>query len=193
MIKKLGFAALGVVVLVVAVWYGVFWRAETSHLKAAKAQLAQVTAQVQADQATVAALQVEAKEAVKDKPLYTKLVGLLPYGPSLDQLYTTINQAAGSAKVQLASVGVPAPAGWGTSAASSSASLDGAQLISVTAQVRGSTSQVLKFITAVDNSNRLYVVTSFTLSAVAGPTTLQIYGFYQSATATDPVFPGSAS
>jgi hypothetical protein len=198
MIKRVALAALGAVVVVVGGWYGIFWRSETNHLATAKKQLQQVEQSVTSDQATVASLTGQVSLAKKEKPVLAELVGLLPYGPSLDELYDTVNRAAASAGVTLSSINTPAPTGWGqpggasSAAPSPTASASGAQVIAMSLSVEGNPPAILRFIESLNHSPRLYVVSSFTITGgkAGGGTTLSVEAFYQSTASVSPVYPG---
>lgn len=193
MIKRVALGALGAVFVLCGLWYGLFWRTETSHLKLAKQQLEQVDQQVATDQGQVISLRSQVKLATQEKPVLSKLVGLLPYGPSLDQLYATLGSACSRSGVELTSVGTPTPDGWGgvaTAGGPATYSISGAQTLTVTVQVKGGASQVLSLIDQLDHAARLYLVTEVSMAA-SGTTSLTIQAFYGSSSGYDPVFPGT--
>lgn len=192
-IKRVALGALGAIFVLCGLWYGLFWRTETSHLKLAKQQLEQVDQQVATDQGQVISLRAQVKLGTEEKPVLSRLVGLLPYGPSLDQLYSTIGSACSRSGVQLTSLGTPSPSGWGSAAAaagSSTFSIPGAETLTVTFQLKGSPSQVISLINRLDHSTRLYLVTNLSMTS-SGAASLTVQAFYGSSDGNDPIFPGT--
>ena len=194
--QRIGLAALAAVLVVFVVWFVAFWKPEGSSLRAAQKSEAQAAAQVASDQAQIATLKADAPKVAKEKAVLEKLVEEVPDGPSLDQMLLTVNRAAASSGITLNTVGTPEPSGWGTPPASSPpTTASGPQYISLSLGVTGSQAQVLKFVSALDAQPRLYVVNSFSLSApssghAAISTTLTVQGFFESAAANNPTFPG---
>jgi hypothetical protein len=179
MMRRVGMFALIAVVVVVAVWYGFFWRSESSHL--------------------AAALRAQHAKLGQAEIVLGRLLKAVPDGPSLDEVMSTLNGAAASAGVMITTIGTPVPSGWAGSAANASTTPSaGPDSLDISLTVDGSTAQVLKFVTALDNEPRTYVVGSFGLSAGNGPltagtqqsATLSVSVFFRSASSNNPTFPG---
>lgn len=206
--QKIVAAALVALVVVVGVWYVAFWRPETSHLATARADQAAEVSQLASEQQQLVQLQGEQPKVAQEKQTLAELVGMLPDGPSLDQLLRTIVRAARVSGVVVPSVGTPQPAGWGappsaapTSAPTASATAPGPQSITVSLTVSGSNASILRFVTALDSQPRIYVVDSFSLAApqstgavAALPqTSVTVQAFYESSASGNPTFPGASS
>jgi len=191
MIRRVALITLAGLLVVVGVWYMVFWRSETSHLKALKAQESQAAANVSQLQVQLDALKILQREVPVEKVDLSKLQQDVPEGPSLDQLVDTVNHAASAAGVTLTSIATPYPSGWGGGPSTTGpASGSGPPSMSLSISVNGNNSQLLRFITALDSEPRLYVVDNFTLDssseAASGITSLTVEAFYVSAAAADP-------
>lgn len=208
------FAALGVVVVIVA-WYAVLWRPETAHLKTARTNEAQAAAEVSQAQGQLAMLRLEQPKVRAEQALFHKLVQAVPNGPSLDQLFRTINGAAKAAGVSITTLGTPAPSSWGTASTPASASgptattaPSGPGFLTLGVTVNGTNAQILKFVSSLDSQPRIYVVESFGLTAPVvggastangapasvntsgGSTNLSVEAFYVSSGSNNPTFPG---
>jgi hypothetical protein len=209
---KVGAVALGGLLVVVGVWYGLFWRSETSHLQVERQDQAQASNNVSMLQGQVAALEALQKKIPAERAQLAKLRQVVPDGPSLDQLLVTIVDAASKAGVAVQSVGMPVPSGWGGSpaAGATAPTASGPQSITLPISVSGDAARLMRFITALDAESRLFVVTQFSLSspsvagaaqaaAAQGTTSLTVEAFYVSAASADPAadfavkLPSSAS
>jgi Tfp pilus assembly protein PilO len=167
MIRRLGIGALGGVLLLAVVWYGVFWGPESSRLKAAQKQQSQVESNIETLTAQIAGLRAQQRQLPGDREALAQLNNAVPEGPSLDQLLTSITAAAAAAHVGLESIGTPAPAGWGTTAAAAAAAVASPSItLSIGINATGS-SQVLAFVSALESQPRLYVVDSFEIANVS--------------------------
>jgi Tfp pilus assembly protein PilO len=202
-VRRVALIGLAGLVVVVGAWYTLFWRSETSHLKAEQKAEAQAASNVASLQGQVAALTALQKKMPAERAALAKLREAVPDGPSLDQLIDAITTAAAQGHVALNSIGTPEPSGWGGSTASGPApatSGAGPQSLSVSIGVNGTPAGLLKFVTALDSQPRLFVVDSFSLSGVsqpggagpAGPqggaqggTSLTVEAFYVSAQSSD--------
>lgn len=196
MMRKVALIALLGVLVVFAGWYMVFWRSESSHLRALKAQESKAVANVSQLEMQLGALKVLQREVPAEKAALSKLDQDIPQGPSLDELLDVVNRAATTAGVTLTSVGTPQPAGWGGSASGQGAvsgqntsSGPGPQTMSLSISVNGNNAGLLRFITALDSAPRLFVVDNFSLSSSqtsTGATGLTVETYYVSPASGDP-------
>ncbi|HMK97825.1 MAG TPA: hypothetical protein VK425_09790 [Acidimicrobiales bacterium] len=194
--QRIAIVAGATLVVVLALWYVLMWRPETSHLKTARAAEATAAAQLASDQSQLVQLRVEAPKVAKEEAVLLSLVKAVPDGPSLDEVFHTLNSAAGESGVALTSVGSPEPTGWGEAAPSSAPASTGPSSVSLSLGVSGTISHVLQFIRALDSQPRLYVVQSFSLTTPSPPsgmvsTSITVQTFFQSASSNNPVFPGA--
>ncbi len=120
MMRRVALIALGGLLVVVAGWYMAFWRSESSHLKALKAQETQAAENVSQLQTQLASLRILQREVPAERSALVKLDQAIPDGPSLDQLLDVVNHAASAAGVSLTSISTPMPNGWGGSASTQS-------------------------------------------------------------------------
>jgi Tfp pilus assembly protein PilO len=199
LVRRVAAIGLAGLIVVVGVWYALFWRSETSHLKAEQKAEAQAASNVASLQGQLAALTVLQKKMPAERAALSKLEEAVPDGPSLDQLLDAITTAAAQAHVALNSIGTPEPSGWGGSAASGAAPASsgaGPESISVSIGVNGTAAHLLKFVTTLDSQPRLFVVDSFSLSGVnhagaggsagaQGGTSFTVEAFYVSAQSSD--------
>ncbi|MGP8208946.1 MAG: hypothetical protein ACLQVK_23330 [Acidimicrobiales bacterium] len=208
--RRIALITLGALVIVVGAWYGALWRPAQKHLATLRSEQTVAANNVMTLQAQADALRGEQKQLPKDRVELSQLQAAIPNGPSLDQLIKVIDNAAHQAGVSLTSLATPAPAGWGTNgAASSAATGPGPQDFQVGVGLSGSDRGVLQFVTDLDSQPRLFVVDSFSLNSAPGSTaaataataaapatpgayTVSVTAFYISATANNPVFPGPA-
>jgi Tfp pilus assembly protein PilO len=199
MMRRVGMFALIAVVAVVGVWYGLFWRPESSHLAAARTQEQQAAAEVNTEQATLFQLRAQHSKLGQQEALLGRFLKAVPDGPSLDEVMSTLNSAAANAGVMITTIGTPTPSGWaGSTSNTATVASAGPDSLDISLTVDGSTAQVLKFVTALDNEPRTYVVGSFGLSAGNGAltagtqqrATLSVSVFFQSTTSNNPTFPG---
>jgi Tfp pilus assembly protein PilO len=191
MMRRVALIALGGLLVVVAGWYVVFWRTETSHLQALKAQESRAAANVSQLGTQLAALRVLQREVPAENAALHKLDQDIPAGPSLDQLLDVVNHAGSQAGVTLTTISTPEPTGWGGSASTQgAASGPGPQSMSLSISVNGSNSRLLGFITALDSAPRLFVVDNFSLNSSpqnsSGSTGLTIETYYVSSASGDP-------
>ncbi len=201
MMRRVGLFALIAVVVVVVGWYGLFWRSENAHLSAARTQEQQSALQVSTERSTLFGLEAQYKKLGQDQSVLQQLVKAVPNGPSLDELMDTLNAAATKSGVVIGTVTTPTPQGWAsdqvvTPPAQSTGS--GPESIDVNLSVGGTEAQVLKFVAALDDQPRIYVINSFALTGGSGPllpgsaenASLSVEMFFQSASSSNPVFPG---
>jgi Tfp pilus assembly protein PilO len=199
MMRRVALIALGGLLVVVAGWYVVFWRAESSHLQALKAQEAKAAANVSQLDAQLSALRVLQREVPAEKAALNKLDQDIPEGPSLDQLLDVVNHAASQAGVALTAISTPEPTGWGGMASAQGTTTGpGPQSMSLSISVNGSNAGLLRFITALDSAPRLLVVDNFSLNSSSqrslsgssqsstGSTGLTVETYYVSSAAGDP-------
>jgi Tfp pilus assembly protein PilO len=207
MTRRIALITLGALVIVVGAWYGALWRPAEKHLATLRSEQTVAASNVMTLQAQADALRTEQKQLPKDRLELSKLQTAIPDGPSLDQLIKVIDNAAREAGVSLTSLATPAPAGWGSSGATSSvAPSPGPQDFQVSVGLDGSDRGVLQFVTDLDSQPRLFVVDSFSLNsapgsvaaagaaapATAGAYSVGVTAFYVSAASNNPVFPGPA-
>jgi Tfp pilus assembly protein PilO len=200
MMRRIGLFALIAVVIVVAAWYGLFWRPENAHLAAARTQEQQAAQQIDTAHATLFGLEVQHKKLAQDEKVLDNLLKGLPNGPSLDQMMDTLNSAATESGVVISAISTPTPEGWASPQGSTAppTTSAGPQSVAVSLAVNGTESQVLKFITALDDQPRIYVVNSFAFSSGEGAlladshesASLSVHVFFESASSNDPAFPG---
>jgi Tfp pilus assembly protein PilO len=193
---KLPIAAGIAVLLIVAIWYVALWGPEGSRLKAARASEVQAVAQVASDQGQLAELQAERPKVAEEKTVLNRLVEGLPNGPSLDQIFGTINKAAEHSGVVLVALQGSAPSGWGVApgtVSGATATASGPDDIPLSVDVTGTPAHILHFVTALDANPRIYVVTSLTISPMLGvqSVALQVDVFFESSAGQDPTYPGS--
>jgi hypothetical protein len=197
LVRNIGAVVLAGLLVVMGAWYELFWRSESSHLKAEKQAEAQAVSNVASLQNQLAALVALQKRIPAERAALAKLRQGVPDGPSLDQLLVTIVDAARRAGVVVTSIGTPEPSGWGsspTAGATTAGTGSGPQSMTIPIAVTASSSQVLGFITTLDAEPRLYVVDQFSLSSPAegsgasarSTTTLGVEAFYVSAAGNDP-------
>ena len=195
MMRKVALIALLGVLVVFAGWYMVFWRSESSHLRALKVQESKAAANVSQLEMQLGALRVLQREVPAEKAALSKLDQDIPEGPSLDELLNVVNRAATTAGVTLTSVGTPQPAGWGgstsgQSTASSTSSGSGPETMTLSIAVNGNNAGLLRFITALDSAPRLFVVDNFSLNSSSqtstGATGLTVETYYVSSATGDP-------
>ena len=151
------------------------------------------------DRATLFQLRAQHAKLGKEEALLGQFLKAVPDGPSLDEVMSTLNGAAATAGVMITTIATPAPSGWvGSTSNTATASSTGPDSLDISLTVDGSTAQVLKFVTALDDEPRTYVVGSFGLSAGNGAltagtqqrATLSVSVFFQSTTSNNPTFPG---
>jgi Tfp pilus assembly protein PilO len=201
MMRKVGLIALAGVLVVVAGWYIAFWRPESSHLQALKAQQTKAAANVSQLETQVAVLRVLQREVPAEKAALAKLDQDVPEGPSLDQLLDVLDHSANVAGVTLTSISTPQPASWGGSAGTSSATSGaGPESMTLSISVNGSNAGLLRFIAALDSAPRLFVVDNFALNngssqtsngssgsaSSTGSTGLTVETYYVSSASGDP-------
>jgi Tfp pilus assembly protein PilO len=196
MIRKVALMALGGLVVVIAVWFGLFWRPEGSHLSALVKEQSQAQTHVDQLVGQLDALKALQLKTPGERAALSKLEQAVPEGPSLDQLLDSLNRSALDAGVSLTSVSTPTPAGWaGSSAATGGGSGGGPQSLNLSISVTGTNAQVLRFVNVVESASRLFVVDNFSLSGptqaakgqpAAGATSMNIQAFYISAASGDP-------
>ncbi len=119
--RRIALITLGALVIVVGAWYGALWRPAQKHLATLRSEQTVAANNVMTLQAQADALRGEQKQLPKDRVELSQLQAAIPNGPSLDQLIKVIDNAAHQAGVSLTSLATPAPAGWGTNGAASSA------------------------------------------------------------------------
>jgi hypothetical protein len=196
---KLGAIALGGAFVVTGAWYGIFWRSETSHLRAENQAETNASDLVASMRGQVSALEALQKKIPAERSELALLRQEVPDGPSLDQLLVAIANAAGKAGVVVQSIGTPEPSDWGGTPASVSAGANaGPQSIAIPISVSGDSMRVLGFISTLETEPRLFVVTQFSLNTAAnvpqgpqqgsgqGSTTVSVEAFYVSANGADP-------
>jgi Tfp pilus assembly protein PilO len=191
MMRRVALIALAGFLVVVAGWYLVFWRSESSHLRALKAQEAKAATNVSQLETQLSALRVLQREVPAEKAAIDKLDQDIPQDPSLDQLLDDVNHAATTAGVRLSSITTPQPSGWGTSTGTQSTTGgSGPQSMTLSIAVNGNNTGLLRFITALDSAPRLFVVDNFSLNNAApgstGSTGLTVETYYLSSTSNDP-------
>jgi Tfp pilus assembly protein PilO len=194
MMRKVALIALAGLLVVVAGWYMVFWRSESSHLKALKAQESKAAANVSQLEMQLGGLRVLQREVPAEKAALNKLNQDIPQGPSLDELLDVINRAASTAGVSLASISTPEPSGWSGAAsgqtAPSASGGSGPQTMTLSISVDGNNNGLLRFITALDSAPRLFVVDDFSLNSSSqtstGATGLTVETYYVSSASGDP-------
>lgn len=201
MMRRVGMFALIAVGVVVLVWYGLFWRSENAHLSAAHAQEQKSATQVSSEQATLFSLEAQHKKLGQDEAALQQLVKAVPNGPSLDELMNTVNSAATQSGVVIGTITTPTPEGWASDQVVSpppQATGAGPESIDVNLTVGGTEAQVLKFVSALNDQPRIYVINSFALTGGSGPllpaspenASLSVEMFFQSDSSSNPVFPG---
>jgi Tfp pilus assembly protein PilO len=193
LMRRVALISLAGLLVVVAGWYMVFWRSETSHLRALKAQESRSAANVSQLEAQLAALRVLQREVPAEEAALGKLDQDVPQGPSLDELLDVIDHAATVAHVTLTSISTPEPSGWGGTGATSTAGATGGagpQPMTLAISVNGNNSGLLRFITALDSASRLFVVDNFSLNSSSqsaiGSTALTVDTYYVSSASGDP-------
>jgi Tfp pilus assembly protein PilO len=193
LMRRVALISLAGLLVVVAGWYLVFWRSETSHLHALKTQESKAVANVSQLETQLAALRVLQREVPAEDAALGKLDQDVPQGPSLDELLDVINHAATVAGVTLASVTTPEPSGWGGPSSTSTqgaASGPGPQTMTLAISVNGNNAGLLRFITALDSAPRLFVVDNFSLNSSSqsaiGSTALTVETYYVSSASGDP-------
>jgi Tfp pilus assembly protein PilO len=201
MMRRVGLFALIAVVVVVVGWYGLFWRSENAHLSAARTQEQQSALQVSTERSTLFGLEAQYKKLGQDQSVLQQLVKAVPNGPSLDELMDTLNAAATKSGVVIGTVTTPTPQGWASDQAvtpPAQSTGSGPESIDVNLSVGGTEAQVLRFVAALDDQPRIYVINSFALTGGSGPllpgsaenASLSVEMFFQSASSSNPVFPG---
>ena len=190
MMRRVALIALAGFLVVVAGWYLVFWRSESSHLRALKAQESKAAANVSQLESQLSALRVLQREVPAEKAAIDKLDQDIPQA-SLDQLLDAVNHAAKTAGVGLVSISTPPPSGWGTATGSQSTTAGGGpQVMTLSISVDSNNTGLLRFITALDSAPRLFVVDNFSLNNSApgaiGSTGLTVETYYVSSTSNDP-------
>jgi Tfp pilus assembly protein PilO len=191
MMRRVALIALAGFLVVVAGWYLVFWRSESSHLRALKAQESKAAANVSQLGSQLSGLRVLQREVPAEKAAIDKLDEDIPQDPSLDQLLDAVNHAAKTAGVGLVSISTPPPSGWGTGTNTQSTTAGGGpQIMTLSISVDSNNSGLLRFITALDSAPRLFVVDNFSLNNSApgaiGSTGLTVETYYVSSTSGDP-------
>jgi len=171
------------VLAVMAVWYEAWYRPEASHIKAL--QVKQQAAQVSLEQLEIryAALLSSKKKVPAEQKVLKQLQHLVPDGPGLDNIITTLYAAAAAAGTELTSIQSPAPSGFGPGSASVSSGSGPSQL-SLTIAVGGTLGQVKDLVRVLESEPRLFVVDTFTLpsgNSGKGGSTMSLRAFYASA------------
>ena len=189
--RRVALIALSGLLVVVAGWYVVFWRAESSHLQAMKAQEAKTAANISQLDTQLGALRVLQRDVPAENAALDKLDQEIPEGPSLDQLLDVVNHAAAQAGVTLTAISTPEPTGWGGSASAQGTTTGPGPLsMSLSISVDGNNSRLLRFINELDSAPRLFVVDNFSLNSSSqsssGSTGLTIETYYVSSAAGDP-------
>jgi type IV pilus assembly protein PilO len=163
--QRIGVVAGVVAVLILGLWFMLLFRPEASDLT--KAHQAKAAAEQKASQlqTEVSHLNALVKLIPQDQQTYTKLLAELPDNPQLpaaiDQLHA--DEASSGVFLQAINPSVPATAGSGTAASA------GPPAITLTMTVSGTYQQELAFITALDQSPRVFVVDHVSLAG-GGPT-----------------------
>jgi len=199
MMRRVGMFALIAVVVVIVAWYGLLWRPESSHLAAARTQEQQAEATVNSDRTMLFQLRAEHAKLGQEEALLGQFLKAVPDGPSLDEVMNTLDSAATTSGVMITTIGTPEPTGWaGSNSTATTPGSVGPDSLDISLTVDGSTAQVLKFVTALDNEPRTYVVDSFGLASgnaalkasTQQSSTLSVSVFFKSATSDNPTFPG---
>ncbi len=191
MMRRVALIALAGFLVVVAGWYLVFWRSESSHLQALKAQESKAAANVSQLETQLSALRTLQREVPAEKAAINKLDQDIPKGPSLDQLLDDVSHAATAAGVRLASITTPQPSGWGSGTGTQTTTGgSGPQTMTLAISVDGNNTGLLRFITALESAPRLFLVDNFSLNNAApgatGSTGLTVETYYASSAAADP-------
>lgn len=193
LMRRVALITLAGLLVVVAGWYMVFWRSETSHLHVLKTQESKAAANVSQLEAQLAALRVLQREVPAEEAALGKLNQDVPQGPSLDELLDVITHAATVAGVTLTSISTPEPSDWGglgTTSAQAATGTSGPQAMTLSISVNTNNSGLLRFITALDSAPRLFVVDNFSLNSSSesaiGSTALTVETYYVSSASGDP-------
>jgi Tfp pilus assembly protein PilO len=160
--KRVIIAAVLAAFVVIAGWYAGFYRPEISHIKNLQTKQQQAEESYLQLETHYASLLRSKKQLPKQRLALTKLKGLVPDGPELDKLVTTLYAAATATGVNLSTISSPAPVGFGTS--SGSAASSGPGQLSLSLSITGTSSQIESFVKALDGAPRLFVVDNFSLS-----------------------------
>jgi Tfp pilus assembly protein PilO len=165
--RRILVVALVAVVVLFAGWYEGLYRPEVSHitsLKASeqKAQLALLTLETR-----YVDLVKSKKELPQERAALAKLELAVPNDPELDNLVKTLFTAAAQTKVQLTSIGSPAPTGFGLPATANAASVPGPAELLLTLDVSGTSGAVENFYRVLDREPRLFVINNFSVVPAA--------------------------
>jgi len=177
--------ALIAVLVLFAGWYEGLYRPEVSHitsLKATeqKAQIALVTLETR-----YVDLVKSKKELPKERAALAKLKQGVPNDPELDGLVKTLFKAAAQTKVQLTSIGSPAPPGFGLPPGAGTVAQPGPVELALSLSVTGTSSEVENLYRVLDAEPRLFVINNFSVvpGAAIVDASLSLDVFYASANA----------
>ncbi len=160
--KRVIIAAVLAAAVVIVAWYVGFYRPEMGHISILQTKQQQAEESYLQLETHYASLLQSKRELPKERAALVKLKGLVPDGPELDKLVTTLYASATATGVNLTTISSPAPAGFGTSGGSTSS--PGPGQLSLSLSVDGTSSQIERFVKALDDAPRLFVVDNFSLS-----------------------------
>lgn len=166
--KQVGLIAVGVSVFLVVVW----WLALMSPMthKLAKNHKAQADAQTQISslQGQIVQLKAIAAQRPEDQKKLDQLTAQVPDNPKLDVALNTLQDAANAAGVQLTSVGPSSPN------SASAGSSGGIPTIAISITCNGTYSQIMAYITDLNQATRTFVVTNTNISGTGPKLSAQI-------------------
>jgi Tfp pilus assembly protein PilO len=178
--RRVMLVAMIAVLVVVAGWYEGLYRPEVSHITKLKAteQTAQVA--LLTLETRYVDLVKSKKELPQERAALARLEQAVPNDPELDSLVKTLFTAAAETKVQLSTIGSPAPPNFGLAPGSAAVAQAGPAELTLTVSVTGTAGEVENLYRVLDAERRLFVINNFSLtpSASVSAATLDLDVFY---------------
>ena len=194
--RRILIAAALVVLLLTAGWYEGLYRHETSHIASLETKQQAASLSLLSLETRYASLVSGEKRLPQERVALAELRRLVPNGPDLDNLVTTLFAAAAKAGCQLASIGSPQPSGFGAGAVSATS---GPTQVPLSMTVDGTATKIERLYGILEAEPRLFVIDNFVLSfgngggstgssptaagGVANSATIDLRAFYASASA----------
>jgi hypothetical protein len=167
-IKRIYIGAMIVALLIGVVWYETVYRSETKKIVSLQSKEQTATQTFVALQHHYVALVASEKFVPAERAALARLRQLLPDGPELDNIETTLFGLAAKAGVQIQQIQSPEPAGFGTLALPSAAkpaaaTSSGPGQLSLTLGVLGTAAQIKRLYVLLNAAPRLFVVDTFVI------------------------------
>jgi len=163
MTRRLSVIVAIVAAAMLAAFWFVGWSPATSNLQKAHANATVATGQMTQLRGQVAALLTAERKAPLYRSQLNQLKQAIPDDPSYPTVIDELTSIASSSGVALSTI---APS---VTTSASAATTSGPATLGLSLSVTGTYSQVLSFLTALQQQTRIYVVDSINLSGGSGP------------------------